>query len=68
MNGGNLMFKKLLLIVKKVILATLFIYAYNVLAVPLEMIVPINLVTILIVSVLGIPGLGGLVMFSVLIC
>ncbi len=62
------MLKKLFIIIKKVVLAALFIYGYNVIATPLETIVPINIVTILIVSVLGLPGLFGLVVFAILIC
>ncbi len=62
------MLKKLFKVMKKVILAALFIYGYNVIATPLETVVPINLVTILLVSLLGLPGLFGLVIFAILIC
>lgn len=61
------MVKKIFVIIKKIIMSALFIYAYNVIATPLNTIVPINLITILIVCVLGIPGLLGLIIFSLVV-
>jgi hypothetical protein len=61
------MFNKIVHIVKKIILSVLLIYGYNRLAIPLNVIIPINVVTILIVSICGIPSILMLVLFS-LIC
>ena len=48
-------------------MSALFIYAYNVIATPLNTIVPINLITIFVVCILGVPGLLGLIIFSLLV-
>ena len=61
------MFKKVLKVIKKIILSVLLIYAYNRLALPLDVILPINVVTVLFVAICGIPSILMLVLFS-LIC
>lgn len=61
------MFKKIFNIIKKIIVAVLFIYGYNKLALPLNVIIPINVVTVLMVALCGIPSILMLILFS-LIC
>lgn len=61
------MFNKLFDVVKRVVMAVLFIYAYNKLALPLNVIIPINIITVLLVSLCGIPSILMLVLFS-LVC
>lgn len=61
------MLKKFLNLIKKIIVAVLLIYAYNKLALPLDVIIPINVVTVLIVTLCGIPSILMLVLFS-LVC
>ena len=60
------MLKKLFDVVKRVVMAVLFIYAYNKLALPLNVIIPINIITVLLVSLCGIPSILMLVLFSLL--
>ena len=48
-------------------MAVLFIYAYNKFALPLNVIIPINVITVLLVSLCGIPSILMLVLFS-LVC
>lgn len=60
------MLKKIYLIVKKLIFSVLFIYAYNKLALPLDVIIPMNIVTILLVTLCGVPAILMLVLFSLL--
>lgn len=48
---------------KKIILAPFMIYLYNLIAVPLNLIIPINIFTIFIVGLLGIPGIITLIIF-----
>lgn len=60
------MLKIIFKILKKVIFAVLLIYAYNKLAFPLNLIIPINILTVLIVSLFGIPAILMLVLFSLL--
>lgn len=61
------MLKKIFDVIKRVIMAVLFIYAYNKFALPLNVIIPINIITVLLVSLCGIPSILMLVLFS-LVC
>ena len=58
------MIKKLFIIIKKIIMSVLLIYAYNVIASPLNVVLPINIITVLIVAILGIPSMLALIIFS----
>lgn len=58
------MLKILFGIIKKIILSVLFIYAYNKLTLPLNIFIPMNLFTIVLVSLCGIPSILMLVLFS----
>ena len=48
---------------KRLIMSIILLYTYNLLAVNVNMIIPINLTTICSVSFLGIPGFFVLVLF-----
>ena len=61
------MLNKVLNFLKKIIVSVLIIYAYNKLAIPLDVIIPMNVITILMVFFCGIPSIIMLVLFS-LIC
>lgn len=61
------MLKKIFNLVKKVIFSVLFIYAFNEMSLPLNLIIPINIFTVLLVSFCGIPSILMLVLFS-LVC
>ena len=52
---------KLFKIIKKLLVATFFIYGYNVLSQPLNLLIPLNIFTIGYVGVFGIPGLISLI-------
>ena len=64
---GDNMLKKIFNIIKKIIMAVLFIYAYNKLALPLNVIIPLNVITVCLVAICGIPSILMLVLFS-LVC
>ena len=61
------MLKKIFNIIKKIIMAVVFIYAYNKLALPLNVIIPLNVITVCLVAICGIPSILMLVLFS-LVC
>jgi len=61
------MLKKVFNLIKKVIVAVLLIYAYNKMALPLNLFIPMNIFTILLVTFCGIPSIFMLILFS-LIC
>ena len=44
---GDNMFKKIFNIIKKMVVAVLLIYGYNKLALPLDIVIPMNIFTIL---------------------
>ena len=51
----------ILKIVKRIILAFCIIYCFNLIASGLDIIIPLNVITISLVTILGIPGLISLV-------
>lgn len=55
------MFRKIFNLLKKVILASFILYGFNLLMSPLGILVPINIITVLVVSLLGFSGLLGLI-------
>ena len=61
------MLKKILNLLKKFIVAILLIYAYNKMTFPMDLFIPMNIFTVSIVTVLGIPSIFMLILFS-LIC
>ena len=64
---GDIMVKKLFYLVKKIILGLLLIYAYNKMALPLNVFIPMNIFTILLVTFFGLPSILMLILFSLLI-
>lgn len=61
------MFKKMYQFLKKIIFSSFFLYGYNLIAAPLSLFIPINIFTILILSILGIPALFGLIIIKLII-
>jgi len=55
------MLKKIFNLIKKIVLTAFILYGFNLLMSPLSIIIPINIITLLIVSFLGFSGLLGLV-------
>ena len=60
------MLQKIFNIIKKIIMSVLFIYAYNKLALPLNVIIPMNIITVCLVALCGIPSILMLVLFSLI--
>ena len=60
------MLKKFLVLLEKIIISVLLIYAYNKLSLPLNIIILINLITIFLVTLFGIPSILMLILFSLL--
>lgn len=59
--------KKIIELFKKVVVNGFLLYGYNLIAVNFNMILPINLVTLLSITLLGTPALIALVLFRILI-
>lgn len=64
---GDFMLKKVINLLKKVVFSSFFLYGYNLLAAPLNLIIPINLINILLLSLLGVPALFGLIFIFVFV-
>ena len=65
-KGENRM-KNILGIVKKLILSFVILYTYNLIAVNFNMVIPINIITVGLITVLGTPSLLALILFKVLV-
>ena len=61
-----MMLKKVLSFFKKIIMAVMFIYAYNKMALPFDVLIPINCITVLLVTIFGIPSILMLVLYSII--
>lgn len=53
--------KKIFWVFKKIIIAFCLIYAFNLVVVGLDIFIPVNIITVSVVSCLGIPGLLALI-------
>lgn len=59
--------KKIMNFVKKVIISGFILYGYNLIAVNFNMIIPINFITLGVITFLGAPSLFALILFKILI-
>lgn len=59
----NIVFK----LIRKIIIAIFMLYGLNILISPMNIIIPINIFSIVVISLLGIPGLLSLVLLFLLI-
>lgn len=48
---------KIIKVLRKVIFSFILLYTFNMIAMPLNLIIGINIITILITTILGVPGL-----------
>lgn len=53
--------------IKKIIFSSFLLYGFNIIAVNFNIVVPINVFTILLITILGVPGLLGLVLFKIFV-
>ena len=59
--------KNIMLLIKKIVLSAFVLYGYNLIAVNFNMIIPINYITVGLMTVLGAPVLIALVLFKILV-
>ena len=50
---------------KRIVFSAFLLYGYNLIAVNFNLLIPINIITILFVSILGAPGLFALILFKI---
>jgi len=58
---------KIINILKKIIISAFVLYGYNVMASPLNIIIPINIVTVGLLTILGIPAIFSLIVIYIVI-
>jgi len=56
------MFKKLFNLIKKIVFSVFLIYGFNLIAEPLNLIIPINIITVGLITILGVPALLSLIL------
>ena len=61
------MLKILFKIIKRIVISSFLLYGYNLLVQPMGLIIPINVFTIGVISILGVPSLLCLIFIMVLI-
>lgn len=55
------MFKKIFKIIRKIVFTVLLLYGYNLIMAPLDMMIPINIITVSLITILGSSALLGLI-------
>ena len=58
--------KKLFSLLKKIIFSFLVIYGFNTIAINFSLVIPINIITVSLITVLGLPALFSLVLLLVI--
>ena len=61
------MLKKIYKLFKKIVVSAFILYSYNLISVPLNLIVPINMSTVSILTIFGIPSLFALIAILLII-
>lgn len=60
------MLKKILEVIKKVIFSVVLLYSFNIIANPINIMIPINLITIGAVTILGFPALFAFIIINII--
>lgn len=61
------MLKKIFEIVKRIVISCFILYGYNLIAGPLNLIIPINIITVLALAILGFPALIALIVILLVV-
>lgn len=59
--------KNIIYLLKKITLSFAILYTYNIIAVNFNILIPINLVTILLITLLGTPSLIALILLKIIV-
>lgn len=61
------MIKKVFKILRRIIVSALLLYGYNVIAGPINVVVPINIINISLLTILGFPALFALIFINIIV-
>ncbi len=56
--------EKIFKILRQIVFSSFLLYGYNIIATNFNLIIPINVITIIFVTILGAPGLFALILFK----
>lgn len=59
--------KNVIELLKKIIMSYIVLYGYNLIAANFNMLIPINLITVLLITILGVPSLIALVLLKIIV-
>ena len=58
--------KKVMMLVKRIVMSFFVLYGYNLIAANFNMVIPINIITIGLLTILGVPSLLALLLLKVI--
>ena len=61
------MLKKLFNLIKRIVISAFVLYGYNLLVTPINLIIPINIVTVSLLTIFGLPALFSLIMILIVV-
>ena len=61
------MLKKLFNLLKRVVISAFVLYGYNLLVAPINLIIPINIVTVSLLTIFGLPALFSLIIILIVV-
>lgn len=61
------MIKKVFKVLRRIIVSALLLYGYNVIAGPINVVVPINIINISLLTILGFPALFALIFINIIV-
>ncbi len=61
------MLRKIFNIIKKIVVSAFILYGYNLLVGPLNLYIPINIITVLLLTIFGIPALISLIVILLIV-
>ena len=61
------MLKKLFNLIKRIVISAFVLYGYNLLVTPINLIIPINIITVTLLTIFGLPALFSLIIILIVV-
>ncbi|HIS91279.1 MAG TPA: pro-sigmaK processing inhibitor BofA family protein [Candidatus Faecisoma merdavium] len=61
------MLKKLFNLIKRIVISAFILYGYNLLVTPINLIIPINIITVTLLTIFGLPALFSLIIILIVV-
>lgn len=61
------MLKKLFNLIKRIVISAFVLYGYNLLVTPINLIIPINIITVSLLTIFGLPALFSLIIILIVV-